>query len=236
MSKSVAPQLGFGLRQYLQQLIHEALVTLTARCANSPRKEATHLRRVLHDWQSFYTKVVVNNGIKGILQSSSVQNTAFCEILLLATGEDDAPSIDAKEAASILFTSLGRLLCEDGAAKTEVINFVGDFLVRIRLMLSGGRSTAASRAAMHFVDALAGSALVSLVVNFIFHHEVAQPLSIQAHLGFHPGVSILGSAGLPMLNRFKRKYSLLIIGNLVIQLCNWSVYLILPMHNTRLDI
>ncbi|KAL5970306.1 Integrator complex subunit 8 [Taenia solium] len=174
MPKSVAPQLGFGLRRHLQQLTHEALVTLTARCANSPRKEVTHLRRALHDWQSFYTKVVVNNGIKGILQSSSVQNTAFCETLLLGTGEDDAPSIDAKEAAGILFASLDRVLCEDAAAKTEVVNFVGDFLVRIRLMLSGGRSTASSRAAMLFVDALAGSALMNILPTDF--HNVAEVL------------------------------------------------------------
>ncbi|KAL5103437.1 Integrator complex subunit 8 [Taenia crassiceps] len=162
-AKKATVLLGFGLRRYLQQLIHEALVILTGRCANSPRKEVTQLRRILHDWQSFYTKVVVSNGIKGILQSSSVQTNAFCEMLLLATGEDDAPSIDAKEAAGILFSILGRLLREDGAEKTEVINFVGDFLVRIRLTLSGGGSTAASRAAMLFVDALAGSALMNVL-------------------------------------------------------------------------
>ncbi|KAH9281350.1 Integrator complex subunit 8 [Echinococcus granulosus] len=167
MSRSTVLQLGFGLRRYLQQLIHEALVTLTARCANSPRKEITHLRRVFHDWRSFYTKVVVSNGMKGILQSSSVQSAAFCETLLSVTGVDDAPSIDAKEAAGILFTGLDRLLCGDSTGKTEVINFIGDFLVRIRLMLSGGRSTAASRTAMVFVDALAGSALMnSLPTDF----------------------------------------------------------------------
>ncbi|VDM19112.1 unnamed protein product [Hydatigera taeniaeformis] len=160
---SAAPPLGIGLRRYLQQLVYEALVTITARCATSPRKEVTHLRRVFHDWQSFYTKVVINNGMKGIIQSSSIQTTAFCETLLLATGEDDAPSIDAKEAAGILFTGLDRLINENGATKTEVINFVGDFLVRIRLMLSGGRSAAASRAAATFIDALANSPLMNVL-------------------------------------------------------------------------
>ena len=167
------PQIGFSLRRRLQELTYQALDALTARSAKSQRKEATQLKKVLHEWQSFYTKVVVINGVKWILQSASAQTAAFCDILL-GCGKEDRAYLDAKEAASLLFAKLNRYPRDGGTATpetTEVVNFVKDFLVKIQLNLSSKRAGAFARP-MLFVNALSGSPLVSSKFIFRFCNEL----------------------------------------------------------------
>uniref|UniRef100_A0A5K3FW86 TPR_REGION domain-containing protein n=2 Tax=Mesocestoides corti TaxID=53468 RepID=A0A5K3FW86_MESCO len=165
--------LGFGLRQCLEQLTHRALTNLANKCIadgkpgtqggkQSKAKELTQLKRAFNNWQMFYTRVVVYNGIKSILQASSVQIAAFCQVLLDSgpkMEDETAPftaSINIEEAASLLLKQLDRLLVEKNC---RVISFLSDLVVRISTQRLMEKQTASS-SAMVFVDSLIKSSMV----------------------------------------------------------------------------